>query len=64
MDPSPKTIELGKSWELTILSIIILKQWIVLFIKKRALIDSSNSEYPVLFTSEQLKRKWRRGLRP
>ena len=29
-----------------------------------ALIGSSNSEYPVLFTSEQLERKWRPGLDP
>ena len=27
----------------------------------RALIGSSNSEYPVLFTSEQFERKWRPG---
>ena len=26
---------------------------------KRALIGSSNSEYPVLFTSQKLERKWR-----
>ena len=30
----------------------------------RTLIGSSNSEYPVLFTSEQLKRKWRPGVQP
>ena len=31
---------------------------------KRALIGSSNFEYPVLFTSEQLGKKWRPGLYP
>jgi len=30
----------------------------------RALIGSSNSEYPALFTSEQLGKKWRPRLRP
>ena len=30
----------------------------------RALIGSSNSEYPALFTSEQLGEKWRPSLRP
>ena len=29
-----------------------------------ALAGLSDSEYPVLFTSEQLKRKWRPGLQP
>jgi len=31
---------------------------------KRTLIGSSNSEYPALFTSEQLGEKWRASLRP
>ena len=31
---------------------------------ERALIGSSNSEYPVLFTSEQLAKKWRPSLHP
>ena len=30
----------------------------------RVLIGLSNSEHPALFTSEQLKRKWRPGLKP
>ena len=30
----------------------------------RALIGSSNSEYPVLFTSKQLGKKWRPDLHP
>ena len=30
----------------------------------RALIGSSNSEYPALFTSKQLRKKWRPSLRP
>ena len=30
----------------------------------RALIGSSNSEYPALFASEQLGKKWRPSLRP
>jgi len=31
---------------------------------KGALIGSPNSEYPVLFTFEQLEKKWRPGLHP
>ena len=36
----------------------MLKQCITL---KRALIGKSNSEYPMLFASEQLGKKWRPG---